>query len=106
MPPVWLLWTLLAINVLTWLAFGLDKMLARRHGGRDDRVAGQHGRWHRIPESWFLWAAALGGYIGAWLAIRFFRHKTRKVSFRWKLIGATAAGVVWMVAGLVLANRS
>ncbi len=67
---------LLALNAATFLLFYWDKRSARR--GRS-----------RIPEAWLLLGSALGGSAGAWIGSAFFRHKTRKQSFRAKLLVAT-----------------
>ncbi len=67
-PLASLLWPLLlAINILTFVAFGLDK-------GRT------HGAW-RIAERTLLGLALIGGTGGAYLGRWRFRHKTRKRSF-------------------------
>lgn len=57
-----------AINGLTLLAFGVDKLRARR-------------RKRRIPERRLLWLAALGGSPAAILGRWIFAHKTRKRGF-------------------------
>lgn len=57
-----------AINAMTLLAFGWDKLRARR-------------RKRRIPERRLLWLAALGGSPGAVLGRWIFKHKTRKRQF-------------------------
>lgn len=100
--PTWLLWYLLAVNVVTWAMFGIDKLMARRHGGRESRPSGR-GSYQRVPEAWLLWGSAAGGFVGSWLAIRWFRHKTRKTSFRWKLVFATVAAVAWLSAWVYFA---
>ncbi len=61
---------LLAANLLTFVTYGIDKWKAR------------HNRW-RIPEATLLLLAALGGSIGALLAMRVFRHKTQHKKFRY-----------------------
>ena len=59
---------LLAANAVAFLVFGIDKWKAVK------------GRW-RIPEKTLILLAAAGGSVGAWLAMRMFRHKTRKPVF-------------------------
>ncbi|MBR0073503.1 MAG: DUF1294 domain-containing protein [Bacteroidales bacterium] len=59
-----------AINVVTFVVYGLDKWKARR------------GRW-RIPEAALLWLAVLGGSPAALLAMWLFRHKTKHNKFRY-----------------------
>ena len=61
---------LLAINLLTFVTYGVDKWKAR------------HNRW-RVREAALLLLAALGGSIGALLAMRVFRHKTQHKKFRY-----------------------
>ena len=65
-----LIYYLLALNVLTFIVYGVDKWKAQR------------GRW-RVPEASLLGLAALGGSVGAWLAMQLFRHKTQKKKFRY-----------------------
>lgn len=76
------------MNVLTFVVFGLDKWKARR------------GRW-RVPESTLLVLAALGGSVGAWLAMQLFRHKTQKKKFRY---GVPAFFVLQLMAVLLFLN--
>ncbi|MCD9147311.1 DUF1294 domain-containing protein [Pseudophaeobacter flagellatus] len=64
----WALPCLLAINGLSFIAFGLDKFCAK------------YGFW-RVPEARLLLLAALGGSPAAYLARWLFRHKTRKQPF-------------------------
>lgn len=59
---------ILAVNLITFAAFGWDKYCAR------------HGR-RRIPESVLLALAAIGGSSGALLGMALFNHKTRKLRF-------------------------
>lgn len=64
----YIMWYLLAINVVVFLLYGLDKQKARKN------------RW-RIPEKTLLMMAVLGGGIGAYVGMKVFRHKTQKPKF-------------------------
>ena len=59
---------LIAINLIAFAAFGLDKAKAKR---------GEY----RIAETTLLVFAFLGGTVGAFAGRRVFRHKTRKLPF-------------------------
>ena len=59
---------LIAINVVTFLIYGLDKWKAKRDA------------W-RIKESTLLLLAVVGGSVGALLGMQVFRHKTKHVQF-------------------------
>ena len=61
---------LLAINVATFLVYGIDKLKAKR------------AKW-RIPEATLLLLAAVGGSIGAWLGMKVWHHKTLHMKFRY-----------------------
>jgi uncharacterized membrane protein YsdA (DUF1294 family) len=63
-----LLWYL-AASVATVLAYGVDKSAAERK------------RW-RVKESTLHMLALVGGWPGALIAQRLFRHKSRKPSFQ------------------------
>lgn len=63
-----LVW-LLVLSGLTFLAFAWDKACAAKG-------------WTRISERRLIVLGALGGWIGGWCAMRVFRHKTLKGSFR------------------------
>ena len=67
------LW-LLIINVAAFLAYGLDKLLAK--------LKARHEKVPRLPERNLLLLAIVGGGIGAWLGMEVFRHKTQHHSFR------------------------
>ena len=60
---------LLAINIVAFIAFGVDKYKAKRD------------KW-RIPESTLLTMAVLGGSIDALAGMRVWRHKTLHDKFR------------------------
>ena len=59
---------LIAINILTFFVYGSDKLLAKANA------------W-RVRERTLLILALLGGSVGALLAMRIFRHKTKKPLF-------------------------
>lgn len=80
------LYYLLAVNLLTFISYGIDKWKAR------------HNRW-RIPEATLLLLAALGGSIGALLAMKVFRHKTQHKKFRY---GVPAILIVQLAVACVI----
>ena len=67
--PLWLLYFLLACNVLSFLFYGMDKLAAIKH-------------WQRTRERHFYILALCGGWPGSILGQIVFHHKTSKVSFR------------------------
>lgn len=80
---------LLFVNIVTFLAFGLDKCLAKVAGsffgggrGRGGSLVMRGGT--RIAESALLTLVLLGGTPGAYMAMRYFRHKTQKQSFQFQ----------------------
>jgi uncharacterized membrane protein YsdA (DUF1294 family) len=83
-----LIYYLLAVNELTFIVFGVDKWKAQR------------GRW-RVPEATLMGLAALGGSVGAWLAMQLFRHKTQKKKFRY---GVPALFVLQVAAVVLFIN--
>ena len=64
---LWGAW--LVINLITFSLYGVDKRRAKK------------GAW-RIPEKTLLTGTWLLGGVGAWLAMRTFRHKTKHIAFR------------------------
>lgn len=69
-----------AINALTLLAFGWDKLRAKR-------------RKRRVPERRLLWLALLGGSPAAILGRFVFSHKSRKRRFSALLFGIAAVQI-------------
>lgn len=61
---------LIAINTITFLVYGLDKLKAKKE------------KW-RIPESTLLLLAIIGGSIGAWLGMKVWHHKTMHKKFKY-----------------------
>jgi uncharacterized membrane protein YsdA (DUF1294 family) len=64
-----IIYHLAAINLLTFIVYGLDKYKAK------------HKKW-RTPEATLLILSALGGSPAALLAMYLFRHKTLHNKFR------------------------
>ena len=78
---------LVAINVVTFIMYGIDKAKAKRS------------KW-RIPEATLLGMAALGGSIGAWLGMREWHHKTMHRKFLLcipLIIVVQGAFVIWIL---------
>ena len=67
------LWLLL-INLVAFLAYGLDKLLSKLKEHQE--------KIPRLRERNLLLLAAVGGGVGAWLGMEIFRHKTKHRSFR------------------------
>jgi len=63
---------LIAINVITFFVYGIDKWKAKRS------------KW-RIPEATLLGLAVIGGSIGAWLGMKVWHHKTMHKKFKFGL---------------------
>lgn len=79
----------LVMSVVAFVAYGIDKRAAR-DGGR------------RISEATLLMMGLLGGWPGALLAQRHFRHKTRKQPFRTLFWLSVVANVALVAAGWML----
>lgn len=88
----WIIYTLLAVNIATFLIYGWDKLCARKD-------------WWRIPERVLLGLALLGGSLGALLGMNAFRHKTKHRKFTvfvplfLALQIALAAWLLWRSSG-------
>ena len=79
---------LIAINVVTFFAYGIDKWKAKRF------------KW-RISEATLLGMAVIGGSIGAWLGMRVWHHKTMHKKFQLGIpliIVAQIALVIWIIS--------
>ena len=77
-----------AINAVTYMLYWYDKSCAKKGG------------W-RVAESALLLSALLGGSPAAFLAMRQFRHKTKKRGFRiryWLIVAAQVVGALWWVS--------
>ena len=65
-----ILYYLLAVNIATFLLYGIDKYKAKK------------GKW-RISEATLLTMTAIGGSIGAWAGMRLWHHKTMHKKFKY-----------------------
>ncbi|MBR3093754.1 MAG: DUF1294 domain-containing protein [Bacteroidaceae bacterium] len=78
---------LIAINVVTFIVYGIDKMKAKRS------------KW-RIPEATLLGLAVIGGSVGAWLGMKVWHHKTLHKKFKYGipliLIAQIALLIFWL----------
>ena len=78
---------LIAINLVTFAVYGIDKRRARG------------GAW-RVPEKTLFLLPLLGGSIGALLGMRVFRHKTKHWYFVWgvpAILLAQIALAAWLL---------
>lgn len=82
---------LLVINIVAFLAMGLDKWKARRD------------KW-RVPEKTLFLLVLIGGSIGGILGMTVFRHKTRHWYFRigFPVILVLQIVAVWAVQHFIL----
>ena len=78
---------LIAINVVTFIVYCIDKMKAKRS------------KW-RIPEVTLLGLAVIGGSVGAWLGMKVWHHKTLHKKFKYGipliLIAQIALLIFWL----------
>ena len=61
---------LIAINVITFFVYGIDKYKAK------------HNKW-RISEASLLLLAVIGGSVGAWAGMKTWHHKTMHKKFKY-----------------------
>lgn len=69
---------------MTILIYGIDKHKAKKH------------RW-RISENVLIGLAVIGGFIGAFIGMQMFRHKTKHIKF---VIGVPLIAALWCVASV------
>ena len=87
---LWIVWAV--INLVVFALYGVDKRRARR------------GAW-RIPERTLLTGTWLLGGVGAWLAMRAFRHKTQHRTFQVSAsLGAVLSLTLMLLASARLMN--
>ncbi len=78
-------WALvLVINLAAVVVYGFDKWKSRGQG-------------RRVAERTLLWLVFATGWIGAWVAMSMFRHKTVKQPFRrWAMLW-TVLNPFWLL---------
>ncbi len=76
---------LVAVNLLAFICFGVDKQKAKTH------------QW-RISENTLLGIAVCGGSLGAICGMRLFRHKTKHLKFT---IGLPIILLVQAIAAII-----
>jgi len=86
------LYYLLFINVITFIIFGVDKFLALKS-------------LKRISEKRLHTLSLLGGFIGAFLGMAFFRHKVSKKEFYLKELLITLMWILWLIYYFLDLNR-
>lgn len=64
---------LLAVNVLAFIVYGIDKYKAK------------HAKW-RISETTLLLLAVFGGSVGAWCGMKKWHHKTMHKKFKYGVL--------------------
>ena len=60
----YILYYIIAVSLVAFLMYGIDKFKAK------------HNRW-RIPEKFLLGVSLAGGFLGSFLSMEVFRHKTK-----------------------------
>ena len=79
-------WYLAIINAVAIAAYGWDKLCAIR-------------KWWRVPELMLLGLAAIGGSVGALVAMKLFHHKTLHLKFKYGvplILALQVAGLVYL----------
>ncbi|MBQ8350891.1 MAG: DUF1294 domain-containing protein [Clostridia bacterium] len=84
MPYLYLVY-LLALSIVAFCLYGIDKYRAKRH-------------FRRVPEVTLLSLGFLGGAVGALCAMQLFRHKTKHKYF----YAVNLLGIVWQLGLFVL----
>ena len=84
-----LCWYLLIINLVAFVCYGVDKLMAKRNAPRVSELA-------------LLLLALVGGGVGAWLGMQVWRHKTKHPKFRWgvPMILLLQVAVCWWLVTL------
>lgn len=79
-------WYFAVINAIAIIAYSWDKLCAIR-------------KWWRVPELTLLGLAAIGGSVGALVAMKLFHHKTLHLKFKYGvplILALQVAGLVYL----------
>ena len=80
------MWYFAIINAVAIAAYGWDKLCAIR-------------KWWRVPELTLLGLAAIGGSVGALVAMKLFHHKTLHLKFKYGvplILALQVAGLAYL----------
>lgn len=89
---IFLVYHLVCINAVTFIAYGTDKNAARK-------------KMWRVPEVNLHTLEFLGGWIGAYVAQKIFHHKTKKRSYQimfWLMLVLQGAAIYFILYYLKL----
>jgi uncharacterized membrane protein YsdA (DUF1294 family) len=78
----------LALNLITFFVYGIDKWKAKK------------GKW-RISEATLLILAAVGGSIGAWCGVKVWHHKTLHKKFRYGIPAIIILQIAAIIFGFI-----
>ena len=87
--PQYFIFYLIVTNILTFIAFGIDKAKAKH-------------KKYRTPEALLLFLATIGGSAGALLGMLLFHHKTLHTKFA---VGVPLLLLVHIAIGVLLYTR-
>ena len=82
---------LLVMNLITFFVFGFDKWKAK--------YKEKHETARRVPERTLFLLAAIGGSVGALVAMKLFHHKTLHLKFKYGvplILALQVAGLVYL----------
>lgn len=81
----YLIYYLYAINIISFIIYGIDKHKAKNN------------KW-RISENVLIGLALIGGFAGAYVGIYVFRHKTKHIKF---VAGVPAIAIMWNIGFII-----
>ena len=81
---------LIVVNVVAFLAFGVDKWKSKRD------------KW-RIPKAQLIGLAVIGGSIGAWAGMKIWHHKTMHKKFKY---GLPAILIIQIILAILIITQN